>query len=322
MHQAFYKLCPNCWNPLAGELAGAATVSIIGSSASGKTCYTTSLIRQIETRLAQPTAYEMSLEWEDDGGRKYFRDQRRTIFAEKALPEATQKQTSVQTLQIVLRFTVRKWRSRLRHGNQGVVRLVFPDPSGEIFDNLSDLYFVGSLFAARAIILIVDPLMSEAYRARLAAAGKEQPAYDVTDTATSLGNFVQVLRKLERQEDGKLDKQLAVVVGKCDEEGMFDPDDQRFGGQFPCQGRFYDPSLTAEVSERVAQHLIQDLEMPNVAALARQNFKDVAFFACSALGRPPVRVVEKGKVRLRLVDPTPRRVEEPLLWILHRWGYL
>jgi hypothetical protein len=164
--------------------------------------------------------------------------------------------------------------------------------------------------------------MSEDHRARLKQAGKELPPYEASDPSTALGNFVQVLRRQIGQPDGLLDRQLAVVLGKCDEEGLFDPDDPRFAGLYPPQGRFYDERLAHEISAQVARYLRHDLGMANVVALARQNFKDVAFFAVSALGRPPVRIRQKGAVKVHLVDPEPRRVEEPLLWILHRWGYL
>jgi hypothetical protein len=184
------------------------------------------------------------------------------------------------------------------------------------------VYYLNYLGHARAIILMVDPMMSEKYRRTLTPEERELLDYKAATPDVALGNFVKALRREANQHTGRIDKQLAVVLTKCDERGMFDPDDPKFDGQFPRQGRAWDEELAADVSRHVVQHLREELEMNNLVSLAENSFREVGFFAVSALGRTPVRKIEKGRRVVRLEDPSPRRVEEPLLWILNRWGYL
>lgn len=109
---------------------------------------------------------------------------------------------------------------------------------------------------------------------------------------------------------------------------MFDPDRQMRRGRggwrepFLDQWRFYDPGLSRELSDRVAWHMAEELDLSGVIALARQNFRDVRFIAVSALGAPPLPAEEAGASPRLVREPRPRRVEEPLLWVLHRWGFL
>ncbi len=344
-HTAYVKICPRCWKLLPLSSGRPATVAIIGSTVSGKTCFMTALIRQIRRELARASAYEMSLEWDDQEGKDYFKKQEQTIFFQNELPEANQKMAPIASLQITVRFPVRRRWRRIINGKQGVVSLVFHDPSGEFFENMDDVYYLNFLGRAKAILLMVDPMMSEEYQKKLRDEGKPLPPYKAASAAEALGAFVTAMRReskpgtktthnrlaalgkmfgrsaLSRSED-KLDKQLAVVLTKCDEDGMFDPDHRQHRDRYPVQGREYDPALTQEISDRVAQHMEEDLGLAEVVALARQSFRRVTFFAASALGAPPLRIMENGKPRLKLKDPRPRRVEDPLLWILHEWGYL
>jgi hypothetical protein len=123
---------------------------------------------------------------------------------------------------------------------------------------------------------------------------------------------------------GKLSQDLAVVLTKCDEEGAFDHDAYH---QFPVQGKHYSPAQAREISRLVEQHMDLELGLAPVVALAKQSFRNVAFFAASALGHPPIKSVKIGPsgerdVEQRFVNPRPRRVEDPFLWTLHRRGYL
>ena len=140
----------------------------------------------------------------------------------------------------------------------------------------------------------------------------------------SLNAFVNKIRNERKLHKGKLPQDLAVVLTKCDEEGVFDPDDEAY--QFPVQGRNYNPKLTKEISRLIEQHMDMDLGLSQVVALSKENFQHVAFFAASALGRPPIksnRETEYGaEIEQRFEDPKPRRVEDPFLWLLHRRGYL
>lgn len=320
-HTAFVKVCPHCWARQPAATGQTSTIAVIGSSFSGKTCYITALIRQIEEELARRASFRMALHWDDQDGFNYFDRQRRHIFDEGVLPDQTHKNVPVRSLQITIRFPVHGLLRGLRVGSQGVVSLVFPDPSGEVLQSLEDAYFLHTLFRAQALILMVDPFGSPKYLQRLKAGGQDVESFRTLYSADrALDVFITNWRRQANQRHGKIPKDLAVVLTKCDEEGVFDPDDERYGG-FPVQAPPYSRRLFEEISRRVEQHLELELRMPKIGTMANENFRNVGFFAASALGKPPTAVEEKGVRILRIDDPKPRRVEEPLLWILHKWGY-
>jgi hypothetical protein len=166
--------------------------------------------------------------------------------------------------------------------------------------------------------------MSEPYRERHQKAGKDMDEFlEIEDPADTLDAVAKCIRRATQQSKGKLKRQLAVVLTKCDMDGLFDPDADEFRGRFPVQSGEYDPATAADISRQVLNLIHDDLDMPGVVAKAVENFEDVSFFAVSSLGTAPQWVEDDyGGRSLKLVDPRPRRVEEPLLWILHRWGYL
>jgi len=310
LEHAYVMRCPRCWEILPVAMGSTSTIAVVGARTSGKTCYITSLIHQIRDVLAAEELFEMGLEWDDDQGRKYFRKKETDIFRKGRLPEFTQEGDPV-SMQITVRFPVRGWR-RMTRGSQAHIALVFPDPAGDHFHEMQDIYFLTYLGNASAIILMVDPLAEDAYRDLLLEEGKPLPPYDTESANTAITTLVWAMRGHLNKHAGRMNKSLAVVVAKCDEYAVFDPDDQ--GTSLPNQGRRYDPRLARKMSRRVESYLRKDLKLNSVAAVARQGFKRVSFFAASALGSTPV----DGQV----INARPRRVEEPLLWILHQWGYI
>jgi hypothetical protein len=188
---------------------------------------------------------------------------------------------------LTLRLPVRGLLARLRHGGTGTVSLFMP--RGGDTGGVGESYLVHAACTARSFIWLVD-LGDEGGRSQEALARLVQQVRRYTDVAPL----------------ARLPAELAVVQGKCDEPGALDPDDPR-------QGPRYDPRLAQAISDRVAAHL-EGRGLGGLVAVARHSFRRVSFFAVSALGSPP----RQGS----LTDPRPRRVEEPLLWIMHQWGYL
>jgi hypothetical protein len=321
-HTTFFKFCPRCGSLLPAASGSGLTVAIVGSTISGKTCFTTALVRQINKELPKETRQEMSLEWDDEPSKQYFKDLEKTIFRRGELPQGTKPETLPKSLRVTIRFTVRGLWRRLRHGRYSTVSLIFPDPAGEFFDSLQSVYTQTYLGNARAYILMVDPYASEEYAAWRAGRGQPLPDLELTETTETLRGFVSVLRRQLQQPAGPLDRALAVTLTKCDEEGLFDPDHPDYTGQFPVQGRCYDRRLARAIGTRVARHLQDDLGMSELVALAHQSFRHVEYFATSALGQPPERDPQTRELTGRVHSPRPRRVEEPLLWALHKWGYL
>ena len=321
-HHAYIKICPRCWRQLPIPTGQSSTIGILGSSYSGKTCFITSLIRQVRLELSAESSLGMALEWDDDASKAYFAAQETAIFNRCRVPETTQRVLSapIASMHLTLRFPIRRRWRRLTRGADGTTSLVFFDPSGEDFKTLRDLYCLNYFGNAESIILIVDPFGSEEFQKNLPAAKRID---HLLSPAECLRTFVTAMRREMNRPLGKLPKNLAVVLNKCDEPGMLDPDAEEYRDRFPPQGRRYDVPLAKKLSATVAQYMERELKLGEVVALARQNFREASFFTVSALGESAkLAKDEKGKSYLKLENPKPRRVEEPLLWILHRWGYI
>ena len=109
--------------------------------------------------------------------------------------EINQKQTKTPTLQYTVRFPVfRRWK-RFWKGPQGVVSLVFPDPAGDLFENLDQAHFINYLSHAQAIMLMVNPFMGEAYRETLVRQGKRLPQLDVIGPEIPLNTLINRMRQ-------------------------------------------------------------------------------------------------------------------------------
>ena len=320
---AFERVCPDC----KGEIPppnGPYTIAVVGSSASGKTCFITALIRQIKTVLARRDSLRAGLVWEDQPSRNYFDLQHKAIFVERTVPDPTQKNAPIKTIRITIRYpltgTMAKWMNK-----QAVVSLCFPDPAGEPLESMDQPYFSDFLQQSAAIMLMVDPFATDVFKERERQKGSEDyfAIESLKDATAPLNKVVTALR--EGKKGGRLQQKLAIVVTKCDADGVFNPDKENDedGYAFAEQGVPYDPKLAKRLSDAVSRHLHDDLGMQELVATAEAEFKSTHFFAASALGAAPEKkMMPDGSIMLQVDNPNPRRVEEPLLWILHQWGYL
>jgi hypothetical protein len=306
---------------MSNDLA-AKTIAIFGATVSGKTCFAWAVARQIRQVLSRQTKQEMSLEWDDDESREFYNELNEAIVRRAEVPAATLTNKQPSALRATVRFPVRGWWRSWRQGSRAAISLVFPDPTGEFFINEAAASKLEYLDKASAYLLMVDPFTSRKYCRWRREQGLDLPR-DVEEflpAEDAMGSFVKILRRRLRRQVGVLDRILAIALTKCDEPGLFDPDGAAHGDRFPPQGRDYDPSLAKAIRRRVRSHLEDDLDMPGLTSLAKATFRHVGYFATSALGHPPERNPKTAEVRIE--NACPRRVEEPLLWILHRWGYL
>ncbi|MFO0877899.1 MAG: hypothetical protein U0840_11145 [Gemmataceae bacterium] len=328
---AWMKICPHCWDDLPEAAGNSSTIAVIGTSASGKTCFVTSLIHTLHEETSREDSFGIGLLWEGQKGLDYFRSQHDAIFKRNIVPEATLRKTvNLPSIQISLSVPVRRWLKRFLVGEEVSIPLVFPDPSGELFQDLNKPYYLDYLRHAEAIILMVDPFVGKKYQEWLREQNEDIPDYALYAKPADEALNAMINAVSRGSKTGKLNKTLAVVLTKCDAPGVFNPDkavDVRpdgTRGPFREQGGGkYNPGLAGRISTRVARHLAAELGMPNLVTIAKRKFREVSFFAASALGKSPTEEVDdRGRTVAKILDPQPRRVEEPLLWILHRWGYI
>src|SRR5262249_33425956 len=153
-------------------------------------------------------SYRIGLEWDDDRGQSYYETLEQLIYKHGILPEPNQRLTDIEALQLTLRFPVRGWR-RLIKGKRAVVSMIVPDPAGESFHQMDQTITLSYLVQSSAVVLMVDPWMSETYRANRRRWGNEVTEAEAPGAATALTHFTKAVRGLADGR-GALDQQLAV----------------------------------------------------------------------------------------------------------------
>ena len=293
-HDAYLLRCPRCFKRLPLGISERSTIAVVGARSSGKTCYITCLLHQIQKELAKPTSLCANLLSNDDAGRAYHDVQWARIFKEHRLPDLTSIHQVPENIYLKMQFRLRPgWLRNKRPRRE--VPLLFPDPAGDLFESLEETYFQAYLRNASALILLIDP-----------TPGGEDPAKQ----KACFDNLISVVQK---GSSGQINKALAVVLTKCDETGVFDPD--LTPSDCPRQGSRYNPRLARRLGSRVEHYINEELKHPELVTTARNNFQRVEYFAVSALGETPLA---DGSLTAPV---SPRRVEEPLLWILNGWGH-
>ncbi len=270
------------------------SVVIVGGTASGKTCYLTTLIHHIQEQGGRSYRQEMTVSFHGDGSRVY-RELHKLLYVDGIIPPVTSR---LDLLPCTLKFPKRNWFGE----KMQEVSVLIPDAPGQAFEKLDDPLRT-CVECADALVLLVDPDAQKAGRPQLAN--------------WVLGKLVETLAERTAQEKGKFQKLLAVVITKTDvcdpdEYGLFGPVNRKC--RWPPQGRNYKDKITGQISTEVCRRLDTE-EWLDLVPLARNHFQHVCYFAGSALGQSP----ENGRLTQPIVS---RRVEDPLLWILRTWNYL
>jgi hypothetical protein len=129
-----------------------------------------------------------------------------------------------------------------------------------------------------------------------------------------VNRLAELLRERRGLSPGKrIDTPLAVVLAKIDTLTDLLPAHSPLRRAGEHLG-YYDESDGLLVHEEVAAWLSRWYGEEFVTTVAN-NFATYRYFAASALGAEP-----ETKVRLRASRVNPIRVEDPLLWILGRFG--
>jgi hypothetical protein len=317
------KICPNCWNDLPVIPGQSEFLTIAGLRGAGKTYYTTALIHAIGQQLGRMDNYRMTAQFADDAGRKYFADRKEDIVIRGAMPTvgiAESKDGPVQTpaIQVIVRFP--RWRAgRLDPRELGIVSLVFQDPAGEWFRNFASVHQIQFLKNTRSLMVLVNPLTIPGFvptvpQPRPRGEPETGDAGEIDDPTIVLQTLAQKLRvQMRLGQKKRIPKDVAVVITKTD-CGVFG--DPCLLDSFPRQQAPYNPDLTDEISQFCRARLAR-LGMDQLINQAEHNFETVRFFGVSALGTTPR---SDGGVAERSWEP--QRVEDPFLWILHRWNLI
>ena len=322
------RVCPHCHNPLPAaycETPGR-IVALVGAKNAGKSTYIAVLLHELMNRVG--TELDASLVACDDRTiDRYKRDFARPLYEERRLlPTTTSAATAPREPLVYLLTRTRQARrrlpSRLRLGRERTESLVLVlfDTAGEDLRSreVRDLH-LRYLEAADAIIFLVDPLELPGARAALreeaAALLPATPPDPDAEPINVIARVTEALRQRRELRTGeRLKVPVAVALTKIDALAPALAVQSALHRTRPSPG-------TLDLDDREAvdaqvRGLLHQWQAGQLDVYLRQQYAEYALFGVAALGgMPSDGRVGAGGVR-------PHRVEDPLLWLLHRFGML
>jgi GTPase SAR1 family protein len=311
------RICPHCHNDLEYDYIATASrsrpIALIGASGSGKSVYVGVLVRELRTRIG--TQFNgMSVEFVGDSSRTYYDEIFWVPLFKEGVTLGMTASLRVSRRLTPLLFSLR-FPGRHRGGNRAALAMmVFLDTSGEdVLKATAMDRLARYLRAAAGVILVVDPLQMPDVRG----------AVHTTVYPAGATNQIAVLERLAallREERGRsaekpLDKPLAIVLSKIDaidetlgDQSMLHRQGQHAGHYDEADGRLVHDEVRAWIHRWYGEGFVNTVE---------RNFARNRYFGMSALGTAPPR---EGRL-----DPSgirPRRVEDPLLWLLGQFGLM
>ncbi|WP_329108029.1 hypothetical protein OG792_05740 [Micromonospora sp. NBC_01699] len=313
------RVCPNCHTPLPPgfEDSRSPLIAMIGAKNTGKTVYLTVLANELRTSLRRRFQADVRLtaDLQDDQESSLQRldKQIELLYHKRTLLDFTRSAAENDGRRDALVFEWRQARRRRLAGTHlRTTYLSFYDTAGEDLSSRANTVELKYLDAAEALIVLLDPFMLPQARDRLHVpkeAINGQPIMEV------LGNVTDTLRESRRIGNRRIDLPVAVVFAKIDaffealgsDHRLLNPPDSSTG--------YYDETAGRDTHEDV-RALLDDFGADAVDTHLTAHYRDFRYFAVSALGAQPDyrgAAVESGGVR-------PFRVDEPLLWLLSRFG--
>ncbi|MFY1693294.1 hypothetical protein [Plantactinospora sp. WMMB782] len=320
------RACPCCHTPLPanfGESRGP-LIAMVGAKGTGKTVYMTVLARELRSPgLRRRFDADIRLTGDGQGGFRsplqWLENNVDRMFVGHQLFPATTQAIKGRQEPLVFEWRAER-RSWLRDRRMLHTRpvyntsyLSFYDTAGEDLSRQAQAYDLEYIGAADALILLLDPFMLPKARERL-----NLPDSAITSTEATIDVLSRVTESLRAYlgvpGHRRIRKPLAVAFAKMDaffeELGEGHPL-RREPGQVPA----YDDALGRDTHEHV-RALLRGWQGDDIDTHLRFNYETFRYFFVSALGAPPDydnAMVDDGGVR-------PYRVNEPLLWLLSRFG--
>ncbi|NYD51252.1 hypothetical protein BJY14_007235 [Actinomadura luteofluorescens] len=324
------RACPECHNPLPSAYCDSPgrIVALVGAKNAGKSTYIAVLLHELMNRVG--TELDASLVACDDRTiERYKRDFARPLLEERRLlPTTPSAATGPREPLVYLLTRTRSRKGRFSRPRNDSLALVLFDTAGEDLRSreATDLH-LRYLEAADAVIFLVDPLELPGARPGVLdavpgpRAGGDDPGAGLPggdpagDPLDVIARVTEVLRLRHGTRPGApLPVPVAVALTKIDVlrpgllrqsalhrsrsgQGVLDLDDR--------------DAVNAQV-----RALLHDWQAGQLDTYLGQQYADHALFGLSALGGVP----EEGRVGAGGVRPY--RAEDPLLWLLYRFGML
>lgn len=301
-------VCPHCHSNLPQRFSEAQgrTMALVGTRAAGKSHYIAVALHELEHRIGP--SFGGALMLLDDASRDRV-DNVLTprLYKEGGVLDATQSAAVDRDVStpLVSRLTLGSGRNAT-HSN-----LVFFDAAGEDLQSLGVLEREARYVTqSDGLILLLDPLQIAVVRDEFDSDAELPPVS--ADPYTMLGRIAALLREARGIPAGKpIEVPLAITLSKSDMlRGLLPEEHPLFHAA--ANGRLFDLDAARNLSERLRADVAAWLG-ERFDKLVKAEFSHVAYFGVSALGGNPVAGHLHNGV-------APRRVEDPILWMLHMWG--
>jgi len=287
-------------------------IALLGAKASGKSNYIGVLINEIRKKMTSPFNCSLSMTCSQESKQAYTDIYYRPLYEQGITVMGTDAATVVPPLIFPLRFMDMKNRI------VNMAALTFYDTAGE---NLNDKNvmeeFNRYITNARGIILLLDPLQVPKIRDMLTANGFSALPEKNTEIYNVLNIIIELIRHVKNITKEQIQIPLALVFTKTDVLDQYNvlPEDSclKEESEHIKRGAFMKPDF--ENTNIQMETLIGNWLEDDLMGCIKQ-FKKYSFFGATALGANPngTKIDSKG-IR-------PRRVLDPLLWLLAEYGYI
>lgn len=284
------------------------SIALLGAKASGKSNYIGVLINEIRKKMTAAFNCNLSLASSEEARQYYYQYYYDPLFKYGSVVEATDT-AEIPPLIFPLRFMDK------RNHITKVAALSFYDTAGENLDSTADMLIRNRYIPnADGIILLLDPLQVPSIRQKLQ--GKIPLPAQNTDVVEVLSRIVQNIRDVKNIR-GTIKIPLALAFTKIDALEQYDvlKEDSvlRSESEHLSRGVFVQTdfeSINIEMQDVLENWLDAELVQQ------MKQFEKYAFFGLTALGGVP-----NGN-KLAGNQIKPRRVLDPLLWLLAENKYI
>jgi hypothetical protein len=175
----------------------------------------------------------------------------------------------------------------------------------------------GSVKLSDGLIVLIDPLGLPRVRQMCNQAAEVSIPRHSSEGADRV--IERIMRFVGYNGGGRVNIPTAFVLTKSDELAKVWEHDSFKNEQDYRNG--FNLTQCRHLSDELKAWL-RDVDGKNIVGAIDAWFPQHCLFAVSSLGQRPVRLIENGRYELKVDAVTPKRLEEPFLWIMNRLGKL
>lgn len=314
-YESHDPLCPLCHFELPYDITQVEqhVIAIIGGRGTGKTHYIATLMNELRHDVGRNFRVAVQMVGEDTRQR-WNQDFYKPLYVDKKVLQATQAgATASVKIPLIFRLTFIEEGS---NKNKRAINLTFFDTAGEDMASLNTMSIETKYITrAEGIIFLLDPLQIDRVRTDQRI---DQSILPPADSSANPEYIIERLRELFERQTGisardKISANVAFALSKVDALApLLEPDSalRESGGHFGEFNLDDAQSVSTEI-----RNLLEDWISSSFCNAIEGQFASYNYFGLSALGEPPT-------LDQRVRSIAPLRVEDPLLWMLYKFGLI